>query len=261
MVSSSGWKVALPLTGISVNSDHVNQLRTILDLRAAVGGDSNGVTHLGIVCIWWNYVIRYKNQLIYTYSGLFCIASHPYKRIPIYALQAKELYMVRGVISAGSIFLLLLREPTRTWCRQVTTSPSSSLESLELTGLKTPRRLFPTVLPSAPQARGRKDKLLLSSTLSRPTRWWKPGEMLRLWEIIVFTLWENLVWPTNSPWGAAIMHSWHLYNEVPDLKEKFLLGDDIRIHWFVFQGNLAVPFINYRGVPDFCFISRVTCMS
>ena len=76
--------------------------------------DMAGLTYLGNACVLWNSVIRYKNQLIYTYSGLFCISSHPYKRIPIYALQAKELYMVRGVISAGSIFLLLLREPTRT---------------------------------------------------------------------------------------------------------------------------------------------------
>merc|ERR1712106_403002 len=32
------------------------------------------LTYLGDACVLWNSVIRYKNELIYTYSGLFCIA-------------------------------------------------------------------------------------------------------------------------------------------------------------------------------------------
>ena len=108
---------------------------TIRDLRAAVGGDGDRVAHLKTVCIWWKEFIQYKNQLIYTWSGLFCNACHRYK----------------GVISAGRISLLLMWKPTRTWCRQVSTSHSWSLVSLELTGLKTPGRLFPTVLWSAPR--------------------------------------------------------------------------------------------------------------
>ena len=42
-----------------------------------------------------------------------------------------------------------------------------------------------------------------------------------------------------------------MYDEVPDLKEKFLLSDDIKNHWFVFQGNLSVPFIDYREEIQF----------
>ena len=55
--------------------------------------DMAGLTFLGNPCIYWNSVIRYVNELIYTYSGLFCIAINPYKRFPIYTLRTMELYV------------------------------------------------------------------------------------------------------------------------------------------------------------------------
>ena len=45
------------------------------DLKAAVGGDGDRVTHLEIVCIW---------------------GSQRYKRIPVYTLQAKLLSIGQG---------------------------------------------------------------------------------------------------------------------------------------------------------------------
>merc|ERR1712241_441862 len=55
--------------------------------------DVAGMTFLGDACVLWNSVVRYKNELIYTYSGLFCIAINPYKRFPIYTLRTMELYV------------------------------------------------------------------------------------------------------------------------------------------------------------------------
>ena len=51
------------------------------------------MTFLGDACVLWNSVVRYKNELIYTYSGLFCIAINPYKRFPIYTLRTMEIYV------------------------------------------------------------------------------------------------------------------------------------------------------------------------
>ena len=39
--------------------------------------DMANLTYLGDACVLWNSVVRYKNELIYTYSGLFCIAITP----------------------------------------------------------------------------------------------------------------------------------------------------------------------------------------
>ena len=55
--------------------------------------DMADLTFLGDACVLWNSVVRYKAQLIYTYSGLFCIAINPYKRFPIYTLRTMEMYV------------------------------------------------------------------------------------------------------------------------------------------------------------------------
>ena len=55
--------------------------------------DMAGLTYLNDACVLWNSVVRYKNDLIYTYSGLFCIAINPYKRFPIYTQRAIEVYI------------------------------------------------------------------------------------------------------------------------------------------------------------------------
>merc|ERR1712223_1476757 len=55
--------------------------------------DMADLTYLGDACVLWNSVVRYKNELIYTYSGLFCIAINPYKRFPIYTLRTMEIYI------------------------------------------------------------------------------------------------------------------------------------------------------------------------
>ena len=55
--------------------------------------DMANLTYLNDACVLWNSVVRYKNQLIYTYSGLFCIAINPYIRFPIYTQRTMEMYI------------------------------------------------------------------------------------------------------------------------------------------------------------------------
>ncbi|CAL4086913.1 unnamed protein product, partial [Meganyctiphanes norvegica] len=55
--------------------------------------DMSNLTFLNDASVLYNLKIRYVNKLMYTYSGLFCIAVNPYKRYPIYTERASKIYM------------------------------------------------------------------------------------------------------------------------------------------------------------------------
>merc|ERR1712055_685120 len=99
--------------------------------------------------------------------------------------------LARGVMSAGHIFSPLLRELTRACATLVLTSQSSLLENLVLGRLRTPRRLSHTLLPSALLARGRRERHLLRTKLSRPILCLKLGEMPKLSEMTIHPALES----------------------------------------------------------------------
>merc|ERR1712027_209373 len=90
--SQDGNKVTVSVDGSSktFKKDQVGQVNPP---KFDCSEDMADLTYLGDACVLWNSVVRYKNELIYTYSGLFCIAINPYKRFPIYTLRTMELYI------------------------------------------------------------------------------------------------------------------------------------------------------------------------
>merc|ERR1712055_1003403 len=55
--------------------------------------DVSDLTYLNDASVLYNLKARYVCKLMYTYSGLFCIAVNPYKRYPIYTARAAKVYM------------------------------------------------------------------------------------------------------------------------------------------------------------------------
>ena len=53
--------------------------------------DMSNLTYLNDASVLFNLYQRYVERLIYTYSGLFCIAVNPYKRFPIYTMVSRKL--------------------------------------------------------------------------------------------------------------------------------------------------------------------------
>ncbi|CAF0931345.1 unnamed protein product, partial [Brachionus calyciflorus] len=54
--------------------------------------DMADLTYLNDASVLHNLRERYKNWLIYTYSGLFCVTINPYKRLPVYTMKMVDLY-------------------------------------------------------------------------------------------------------------------------------------------------------------------------
>jgi len=54
--------------------------------------DMANLTYLNEASVLYNLKARYQAGLIYTYSGLFCIAINPYRRLPIYTDQVVNLF-------------------------------------------------------------------------------------------------------------------------------------------------------------------------
>ncbi|XP_065558381.1 myosin heavy chain, muscle-like isoform X12 [Artemia franciscana] len=57
--------------------------------------DMSNLTYLNDASVLYNLKQRYYNKLIYTYSGLFCVAINPYKRYPIYTPRVVNIYKGR----------------------------------------------------------------------------------------------------------------------------------------------------------------------
>ncbi|CAG0889215.1 unnamed protein product [Darwinula stevensoni] len=54
--------------------------------------DMSNLTYLNDASVLHNLKQRYYFKLIYTYSGLFCVAINPYKRFPIYTNRVVQIY-------------------------------------------------------------------------------------------------------------------------------------------------------------------------
>lgn len=54
--------------------------------------DMANLTYLNDATVLHNLRSRYSSWLIYTYSGLFCVAINPYKRLPVYSMKMVAFY-------------------------------------------------------------------------------------------------------------------------------------------------------------------------
>merc|ERR1711971_1410303 len=231
--------------------------------------DVANLTFLGNACVLWNSQIRYVNELIYTYSGLFCIAINPYKRFPIYTLRTMEIYLgKRRSECPPHIFAVAeatWQGMTNTGCNQsILITGESGAGKTENT--KKVISYFATICSSGKRKEGEaslEDKIVATNPVLeawgnaktvRNDNSSRFGKFIRIHfnssgklsgaDMVVYLLEKSRL--TYQQPLERCYHAFYnlMSDEVPDLKEKCLLSNDILDYWYVSQGKLTVPSID-----------------
>ena len=238
--------------------------------------DMANLTYLGDACVLWNSVVRYKNELIYTYSGLFCIAINPYKRFPIYTNRTMEMYMNKRRNECPP-HIFGVAEGSYTGMQQ-----SAKNQSILITGesgagktenTKKVIAYFANVGASAkkkPGEIGLEEKIVQTNPVLeawgnaktvRNDNSSRFGKFIRIWfnsagklsgaDMVVYLLEKSRL--TFQAELERCYHSFYniMSDQVPDCKAKCLLSNDIYDYWWVSQGKTSVESINDKEDMQF----------
>merc|ERR1712180_142118 len=238
--------------------------------------DMADLTHLGDACVLWNSVVRYKNQLIYTYSGLFCIAINPYKRFPIYTLRTMEMYVGKRRTECWPHIFAIAEGAYQGM------SNSGINQSILITGesgagktenTKKVIAYFATICSSGKRKEGEaslEDKIVQTNPVLeawgnaktvRNDNSSRFGKFIRIHfnqagklsgaDMVVYLLEKSRL--TYQQPLERCYHAFYniMSDQVPDLKAKCFLSDNILDYWYVSQGKLTVPSIDDKEDMQF----------
>merc|ERR1712213_60174 len=238
--------------------------------------DMADLTFLGDACVLWNSVVRYVNELIYTYSGLFCIAINPYKRFPIYTLRTMELYVGKRRNECWPHIFAVAEAAYQGM------NNSGINQSILITGesgagktenTKKVISYFATICSSGKRKEGEaslEDKIVATNPVLeawgnaktvRNENSSRFGKFIRIHfnssgklsgaDMVVYLLEKSRL--TYQQPLERCYHAFYnlMSDQVPDLKEKCFLTDNILDYWYVSQGKLTVPSIDDKEDMQF----------
>ncbi|XP_019882396.1 myosin heavy chain, muscle isoform X11 [Camponotus floridanus] len=90
--ATKGDIVSVGLPGGETKQFRKDQLSQVNPPKFEKSEDMADLTYLNEASVLHNLKQRYYAKLIYTYSGLFCVAINPYKRFPVYTHRCAKLY-------------------------------------------------------------------------------------------------------------------------------------------------------------------------
>ncbi|XP_043518725.1 myosin heavy chain, muscle isoform X23 [Frieseomelitta varia] len=90
--ATKGDVVSVTLPGGETKQFRKDQLAQVNPPKYEKTEDMADLTFLNEASVLHNLKQRYYNNLIYTYSGLFCVAINPYRRFPVYTHRCAKLY-------------------------------------------------------------------------------------------------------------------------------------------------------------------------
>merc|ERR1712213_94033 len=254
----------------------VAQLNQVNPPKFDCSDDMAGLTYLNDSCVLWNSVVRYKNELIYTYSGLFCIAINPYKRFPIYTQRAMEIYMgmrrsecpphifgvaegsYQGMMNVGKNQSILITGESGAGKTENTKKVIAYFASIGASGKKKEGEagLEDKIVQTNPvlEAWGNA-KTVRNDNSSRFGKFirihFNASGKLSGAGMVVYLLEKSRL--TYQQPLERCYHAFYnlMSDQVPDLKEKCFLSNDIKDYWYVSQGKLTVPSIDDKEDMQF----------
>ncbi|XP_046426988.1 myosin heavy chain, muscle isoform X13 [Neodiprion fabricii] len=90
--ATKGDVVSVSLPGGETKQFRKEQVAQVNPPKFEKSEDMADLTFLNEASVLHNLKQRYYNKMIYTYSGLFCVAINPYKRYPVYTQRCAKLY-------------------------------------------------------------------------------------------------------------------------------------------------------------------------
>jgi len=264
-----GEKITVKILGKDTKVFKKDQVGQVNPPKFDCSEDMAGLTYLNDACVLWNSVVRYKNELIYTYSGLFCIAINPYKRFPIYTQRAMEIYMglrrnecpphifgvaegsYQGMMNAGKNQSILITGESGAGKTENTKKVIAYFASIGASGKKKEGEpgLEDKIVQTNPvlEAWGNA-KTVRNDNSSRFGKfiriWFNAGGKLSGADMVIYLLEKSRL--TFQAELERCYHSFYniMSDQVPDIKEKCFLSNDIYDYWWVSQGKTTVPSID-----------------
>merc|ERR1712223_1521422 len=274
--SIDGEKVTVKILGKDTKVFKKDQVQQVNPPKFDCSDDMASLTYLGDACVLWNSVVRYKNELIYTYSGLFCIAINPYKRFPIYTQRTMELYIgmrrtecpphifgvaegsYQGMMNVGKNQSILITGESGAGKTENTKKVIAYFASIGATGKKKEGEagLEDKIVQTNPvlEAWGNA-KTVRNDNSSRFGKfiriWFNAGGKLSGADMVIYLLEKSRL--TFQAELERCYHSFYniMSDQVPDLKAKALLTNDIYDYWWVSQGKTTVDSIDDKEDMQF----------
>jgi len=231
--------------------------------------DMANLTYLGDACVLWNSVVRYTNQLIHTFSGLFCIVINPYKRFPIYTYRSMQIYMDKR---RNEVPPHIFAVAEGAFQGMITTGRNNSILITGESGAgktentKKVIAYFATIAASGKKKEGEaslEDKIVQTNPVLeawgnaktvRNDNSSRFGKFIRIHfnqagklsgaDMVVYLLEKSRL--TYQQPLERCYHSFYnlMSDQVPDLKKKCFLTNNIKDYWFVSQGKTTVDSID-----------------
>merc|ERR1719481_1911171 len=232
--------------------------------------DMANLTYLNDASVFHNLEVRFKAKLIYTYSGLFCVAINPYKRYPIYTPTVVKIYLGKRrnevpphlFAIADTAYRAMLSHRANQSCLITGESGAGKTEN-------TKKVISYFAMVGAREGKKNSNKVSLEEQIvqtnpileafgnaktARNDNSSRFGKFIRIHFNIIGKLAgcdieTYLLEKARITFQAEVERSYHIFYQmmqpaVPDLKKKCHLSDDIYDYHYVSQGKTKVPSID-----------------